>query len=1321
MQVSQWEQRHAAFVPPTHVVHKQPRDLSPSQTPATATMQPDFNRSQNRPSSSGSGGLFSAFGRSRSAGSGQILSPSATSNGPASQNNIPNNIQNNMNDRPPAQVPTQDQIQSEHTALNSPPSHMAPSPSAATHSTAATPNPDAVVASGPPAPSQQQPFPKPDEPFALGPTGIPLHPELRSVLRLNSVHQQKIYYSGRLSKRVERGTDGSRPAKDEGWIDIWCQLGGVTLSIWNMKAIEEANARGEQVPPQYINVTDAFVQVLGSVTFPPTAASPAKRFTNVLTLNTAGSNLLLFVCESPAALVSWAAALRLAAWEKSRLEEIYTAHLLRITLTESRIWKEPRTTLVKGQLEGWARVRVAGQTDWKRLWVVISAGSPGNLAGTQAGHQSTLSLTRTLSQGSPTTATPKKGRLSGLFSKSSHQHTSSNASVSSNSPVGDMGNMQFFTGSKPKERKFPVLSISSITQAFAVYPERPDLITRSTLVKIEGRLGREDGAGAIKGTEAWVLIMPEVESGQPAGPRKMLEWVVGLHDAFKLYGRPQQYSFNPHQVNSLMFAYPIEPNLEQLFLEREAAESLDPRDDATSIVRTRLSGLLQEKMRRPPSRPSPPPQPQPDIPPQTPPNSGAGRQPATGGRGPALTPITERSTTGETRTHTAAESISPPNWSGHGSSGNNSVEPGSVTGGSILPQGSALVRSPIEEEDESRPLSRFWNDVGTGVNGSSGGGARPMSMALGAMNVEGPAATGANPRPQDSQPAETQYNGRSPPPSHVPTNPSSTTSGFTSTSPSHNAGNTTTAYSSPDMRLGTGVPEPAAVDLRAVDFEHRGQPNGYAYGAHPGHSPLEGDKPVLAPIRTTALSPPHRGAEQPAASQPTMPPGIQPPVQPANIHPPGAQSFAHPGAQAPASVVQPLRPAHSPPRAPPVSNPVPTQQQLAPALQDKRHSASPMEGFIPSEAARWILGHDGEGSDNLGLSNMHPPATQGPVPGQRRTFESSSGGEEEKEAPQKPWQQASDVSYDPNPSPVRRQSTPMTFADMSMGTQPQQYKEPTSQLSTSPQPIQSSPSPSPAQAQPVTSANRPGSGFSASGNRNLGRKPSGARAQPVKTPRVAKTGLAQHPIADDDEQPETSIRTLPAAPIPASPPRAPQPAQSIPPPQPQDNMADDLGADALAALSFADREPSANHGDSQQSRRVDEPSRTPSPNEPAGATRPPRQQPSTLAPPTQQQGPTYRSSFAPSKHAAERKAKVQAQQAAAEGAMKRPGRANGKKPRSSMATSRTGAWESSDEDDDAQEQDEDGSDDEPLRSGPPSVHAHTNVLAPQPQQQQRGA
>ncbi|KAG8700722.1 hypothetical protein FRC08_004481 [Ceratobasidium sp. 394] len=346
-QYSQWDQRNAAFVPPTRLMagHVEPRDLSPPNTPGDMQPQHSPPVDSNMPPRPGaqnrqSTGFFSAFSRTKSAGSGQILSPPATPSA-----NPPQPVQHQQ-PPPPPQDSRRNSIVPQPQSQTPSPRMQTSSPSGVTHSTTETPNPDAVIPGqaqslmppqqAPPTP-QQQLSPQQESPFALGPTGIPLHPELRSVLRLNAAHQQKIYYSGRLSKRVERGTDGNRPAKDEGWIDIWCQLGGVTLSIWSMRAIEEANARGEQVPPQYINITDAFVQVLGSVTFPATATSPAKRFTNVLTLNTAGSNLLLFVCESAAALVSWAAALRLAAWEKSRLEEIYTAHLLRITLTESRV------------------------------------------------------------------------------------------------------------------------------------------------------------------------------------------------------------------------------------------------------------------------------------------------------------------------------------------------------------------------------------------------------------------------------------------------------------------------------------------------------------------------------------------------------------------------------------------------------------------------------------------------------------------------------------------------------------------------------------------------------------------------------------------------------------------------------------------------------------------------------------------------------------------------------------------------------------------------------------------------------------------------
>jgi CCR4-NOT transcriptional complex subunit CAF120 len=56
---------------------------------------------------------------------------------------------------------------------------------------------------------------------------------------------------------------------------------------------------------------------------------------NIVAVNTAGENLMVFSCPTPQSLISWATALRLASWEKARIEEIYTGHLLRLSLVEN--------------------------------------------------------------------------------------------------------------------------------------------------------------------------------------------------------------------------------------------------------------------------------------------------------------------------------------------------------------------------------------------------------------------------------------------------------------------------------------------------------------------------------------------------------------------------------------------------------------------------------------------------------------------------------------------------------------------------------------------------------------------------------------------------------------------------------------------------------------------------------------------------------------------------------------------------------------------------------------------------------------------------
>ena len=136
--------------------------------------------------------------------------------------------------------------------------------------------------------------------------------------------------------------------------------------MWSMKETRAAAAKGEKVPPTYFNITDSSLELLAALPPPPHRPNSAPH-QFIYSLNTAGSNRLLFSCPSDRDLARWATGLRLAAWERARLEEIYTGHLIKSG------GREPKCELVKGRMEGWVRVRVMGGTDWKRLWLVLSS------------------------------------------------------------------------------------------------------------------------------------------------------------------------------------------------------------------------------------------------------------------------------------------------------------------------------------------------------------------------------------------------------------------------------------------------------------------------------------------------------------------------------------------------------------------------------------------------------------------------------------------------------------------------------------------------------------------------------------------------------------------------------------------------------------------------------------------------------------------------------------------------------------------------------------------------------------------------------------
>jgi len=91
--------------------------------------------------------------------------------------------------------------------------------------------------------------------------GKTLHPEIEQVVALTLAHSSKIYCSGPLVRKIERQSDGhAAKAHEAGWSEVWAQLGGTTMSVWDMEAINKASQEGKEVPPTYLNVTDSVGQ-----------------------------------------------------------------------------------------------------------------------------------------------------------------------------------------------------------------------------------------------------------------------------------------------------------------------------------------------------------------------------------------------------------------------------------------------------------------------------------------------------------------------------------------------------------------------------------------------------------------------------------------------------------------------------------------------------------------------------------------------------------------------------------------------------------------------------------------------------------------------------------------------------------------------------------------------------------------------------------------------------------------------------------------------------------------------------------------------------
>ncbi|CDW98656.1 hypothetical protein [Sporisorium scitamineum] len=468
--------------------------------------------------------------------------------------------------------------------------------------------------------------------------------DLRSALSLQESQQKKLYMEGYLLKRDDLGTDG-KPlhVADEKrrWTECFVQLSGTVLSLWNVEQMQEAARRGSEVPPTYINITDSFVDFIGLLIEDPKMIPGSRgRYHHAFAINSAGNNRTIFCFRDPPPfppesleqwlapehrqkpehhtvigwlnfghrhLQAWINAIRLASWEKVRLEEIYTGALIRARLGAVGSPANPtpdsaavnaaemsiKSPLVKGKMEGWLKARFMGSTEWKKVWMVLTDHKPDESEfgakkkfwklGSSASDRSSV-----LSINGVSTAAP------GAPGAPSNDGNDLPPPPGSN---GAPGVASFFESKKDKK---PFATLIYAAHAFAVYPSRPELVEGSSLFKIEGVFPFSTVLSATHRvrTTGWVMLMPELDTaGSKGANAEMMKWLIAFMDSFKLYGRPETLVWEARDPVSPFFAYPIGPFKDRLFLDRELAEFLEIAREDHLTTRASLHGIMAARMR----------------------------------------------------------------------------------------------------------------------------------------------------------------------------------------------------------------------------------------------------------------------------------------------------------------------------------------------------------------------------------------------------------------------------------------------------------------------------------------------------------------------------------------------------------------------------------------------------------------------------------------------------------------------------------------------------------------------------------------------------
>lgn len=354
-------------------------------------------------------------------------------------------------------------------------------------------------------------------------------PEMMPILTLLNAHKNREYNEGYLMILNDLNSDG-KPSADRRWVEVYGKLTGTVLSIWDATSLESAD---DEPTPVYINITDSTFKTI------PLLPSPNGDLANIIVLSTTLKNRYLLQFATPTLLHGWTAALRLALFENTSLQEAYTGALLS---SKGSKLNGIRTLLTETKFrhEDYVSVRFGSGMPWKKCWAVVS----------------------------PSDVKKKK-------------HLPPPCTIA-------------FYEDKKKVKCPPLALITGAYAAYAVYPQSSILINGSTMIKIEGKVAFNDVEGE---KDASVFIMPEAHAGVP-GFETLIRFLIPVLDAFHMYGRPQRLNADKADMRSLLFGMPSLPFTQYLEVnDVEMLVSLNGADHWTLYDWTRnMKDLLARKI-----------------------------------------------------------------------------------------------------------------------------------------------------------------------------------------------------------------------------------------------------------------------------------------------------------------------------------------------------------------------------------------------------------------------------------------------------------------------------------------------------------------------------------------------------------------------------------------------------------------------------------------------------------------------------------------------------------------------------------------------------